>query len=52
MMFRKVYGEEWMKEGQAGIWDSIFFCEMIVAFAGIDWTYNVSKWCMMVSDVQ
>ena len=32
-----------MKEGQPGMWGSIFFFEVSMAFSGVDLTYNTSK---------
>ena len=37
------YEEEWMKEGQPGMWGSIFFFEASMAFSGVDLTHDTSK---------
>ena len=41
-----------MHEGLPGMWCSIFFFEVIMAFSGIDFTYDVSKRFMCGLDTQ
>lgn len=41
MLLKKLCGEEWKKEGQPGVWGSVFFFEVLLAFSGIDLAYDL-----------